>query len=205
MLAGELETRARRAGGADRALAGREGAHRRDPAHQGADRGGPRGGRARRARRRPAARRRAALRAAARARARARGRADRARRHSGERLLNEEVGPDDIAEVVAAWTGIPVSRLLEGEMQKLSRSRRACTSAWSVRTRPSRRSPTPSAARARALGDPTGRSARSCSSGRRASARPSSPARSPRCSSTTSAPCCASTCPSTWSATRCRG
>jgi ATP-dependent Clp protease ATP-binding subunit ClpB len=36
-----------------------------------------------------------------------------------ERLLNEEVGPDDIAEVVAAWTGIPVSRLLEGEMQKL--------------------------------------------------------------------------------------
>ena len=39
--------------------------------------------------------------------------------HGGERLLNEEVGPDDIAEVVAAWTGIPVSRLLEGEMQKL--------------------------------------------------------------------------------------
>jgi ATP-dependent Clp protease ATP-binding subunit ClpB len=39
--------------------------------------------------------------------------------HAGERLLNEEVGPDDIAEVVAAWTGIPVSRLLEGEMQKL--------------------------------------------------------------------------------------
>ena len=36
-----------------------------------------------------------------------------------ERLLNEEVGPDDIAAVVAAWTGIPVSRLLEGEMQKL--------------------------------------------------------------------------------------
>jgi len=39
--------------------------------------------------------------------------------HGGERLLNEEVSPDDIAEVVAAWTGIPVSRLLEGEMQKL--------------------------------------------------------------------------------------
>ena len=39
--------------------------------------------------------------------------------HGGERLLNEEVAPDDIAEVVAAWTGIPVSRLLEGEMQKL--------------------------------------------------------------------------------------
>lgn len=39
--------------------------------------------------------------------------------HGGERLLNEEVGPDDVAAVVAAWTGIPVSRLLEGEMQKL--------------------------------------------------------------------------------------
>jgi ATP-dependent Clp protease ATP-binding subunit ClpB len=39
--------------------------------------------------------------------------------HGGERLLNEEVSPNDIADVVAAWTGIPVSRLLEGEMQKL--------------------------------------------------------------------------------------
>ncbi|MDR7542802.1 MAG: ATP-dependent chaperone ClpB [Armatimonadota bacterium] len=35
------------------------------------------------------------------------------------RLLNEEVTADEIAEVVARWTGIPVSRLLEGEMQKL--------------------------------------------------------------------------------------
>ncbi|MBM3449399.1 MAG: ATP-dependent chaperone ClpB [Armatimonadetes bacterium] len=37
----------------------------------------------------------------------------------GQRLLKEEVGADDIAEVVAKWTGVPVSRLLEGEMQKL--------------------------------------------------------------------------------------
>jgi ATP-dependent Clp protease ATP-binding subunit ClpB len=35
------------------------------------------------------------------------------------RLLNEEVTADEIAEVVARWTGIPVSRLLEGEMAKL--------------------------------------------------------------------------------------
>jgi ATP-dependent Clp protease ATP-binding subunit ClpB len=35
------------------------------------------------------------------------------------RILKEEVGEDDIAEVVAKWTGIPVSRLLEGEVQKL--------------------------------------------------------------------------------------
>ncbi len=34
-------------------------------------------------------------------------------------LLKEEVGEDDIAEVVSRWTGIRISRLLEGEMQKL--------------------------------------------------------------------------------------
>jgi ATP-dependent Clp protease ATP-binding subunit ClpB len=36
-------------------------------------------------------------------------------------LLKEEVDEEDIAEVVSRWTGIPVSRLLEGEMQKLLR------------------------------------------------------------------------------------
>ncbi len=35
------------------------------------------------------------------------------------RLLKEEVDEDDIAEVVSRWTGIPVSRLMEGEMDKL--------------------------------------------------------------------------------------
>jgi len=39
---------------------------------------------------------------------------------SGERLIKEEVDEDDIAEVVARWTGIPVSRLMEGEVQKLA-------------------------------------------------------------------------------------
>ena len=34
-------------------------------------------------------------------------------------MVKEEVDEDDIAEVVARWTGIPVSRLLEGETQKL--------------------------------------------------------------------------------------
>ncbi|NKY52518.1 ATP-dependent chaperone ClpB [Nocardia vermiculata] len=38
-----------------------------------------------------------------------------------EVMLKEEVGPDDIAEVVSAWTGIPVGRMLEGETQKLLR------------------------------------------------------------------------------------
>jgi ATP-dependent Clp protease ATP-binding subunit ClpB len=35
------------------------------------------------------------------------------------RLIKEEVGEEDIAEVVSRWTGIPVSRLLEGEIEKL--------------------------------------------------------------------------------------
>lgn len=35
------------------------------------------------------------------------------------RMLKEEVGADDIADVVSKWTGVPVSKLLQGEMQKL--------------------------------------------------------------------------------------
>jgi ATP-dependent Clp protease ATP-binding subunit ClpB len=37
----------------------------------------------------------------------------------GGRLLKEEVDEEDVAEVVAKWTGIPVTRLLEGEVHKL--------------------------------------------------------------------------------------
>jgi len=40
-------------------------------------------------------------------------------RRQGKRLLNEEVTEEDIARVVASWTGIPVSRMLEGEREKL--------------------------------------------------------------------------------------
>lgn len=36
-------------------------------------------------------------------------------------MIAEKVGPDEVAEVVAAWTGIPAGRLLEGETQKLLR------------------------------------------------------------------------------------
>jgi len=38
---------------------------------------------------------------------------------NGERLLSEEVTPEDIAKVVSTWTGIPVSKMLEGEREKL--------------------------------------------------------------------------------------
>ena len=39
----------------------------------------------------------------------------------GQPLLKEEVGDEDIAEIVARWTGIPVSKLMEGEVAKLIR------------------------------------------------------------------------------------
>ena len=40
---------------------------------------------------------------------------------SGDVMLKEEVGPDDVADVVSAWTGIPAGRMLEGETAKLLR------------------------------------------------------------------------------------
>ena len=42
-----------------------------------------------------------------------------AEHRNGERMVKEEVTPDDIAEIVAKWTGIPVTRLLAGEKEKL--------------------------------------------------------------------------------------
>ena len=50
------------------------------------------------------------------------GRADRAefaKQQAQSRLIKEEVDEEDIAEVVSRWTGIPVTKLMEGEMQKL--------------------------------------------------------------------------------------
>jgi ATP-dependent Clp protease ATP-binding subunit ClpB len=42
-----------------------------------------------------------------------------ARKQGGARLIKEDVDEEDIAAVVSRWTGIPVSKLLEGEVQKL--------------------------------------------------------------------------------------
>jgi ATP-dependent Clp protease ATP-binding subunit ClpB len=41
-------------------------------------------------------------------------------RQGAARLLKEQVESEDIAEVVSRWTGVPVSKLMEGEMQKLA-------------------------------------------------------------------------------------
>jgi ATP-dependent Clp protease ATP-binding subunit ClpB len=38
---------------------------------------------------------------------------------TGQQLLKEEVGSEDVAAVVSTWTGVPVSKLLEGEIEKL--------------------------------------------------------------------------------------
>ena len=99
-------------------------------------------------------------------------------------LLRNKVTEEEIAEVVSKWTGIPVSKMLEGEREKLLRWRRRSPSASSARRRRCAPSRTRSAARARASPIRTGRTARSCSSGRPASARPSSARRSPNSCST---------------------
>ncbi|BAJ29626.1 MULTISPECIES: ATP-dependent chaperone ClpB [Kitasatospora] len=46
---------------------------------------------------------------------------DRAADEPNTSMVKEQVGPDDVADVVASWTGIPAGRLLEGESAKLLR------------------------------------------------------------------------------------
>ncbi|GAA2441236.1 ATP-dependent chaperone ClpB [Actinomadura vinacea] len=47
--------------------------------------------------------------------------AEQADDENRDAMVKEEVGPDDVADVVASWTGIPAGRLLEGETAKLLR------------------------------------------------------------------------------------
>jgi ATP-dependent Clp protease ATP-binding subunit ClpB len=51
------------------------------------------------------------------------------------RMLKEEVDEEDIAKIVSKWTGIPVSRMLEGEVKNSSTWRSGCASASSARMR----------------------------------------------------------------------
>ena len=106
-----------------RALAEREGRDRRDPRAQGAARGGAHRGREGRARGRPRARPRSCATARC-ASSTPRSRPKTARLdelQAEQQMLKEEVDEEDVAEIVAKWTGIPVSRLMEGEMSKLVR------------------------------------------------------------------------------------
>ncbi|MEO8194666.1 MAG: Clp protease N-terminal domain-containing protein, partial [Gemmatimonadales bacterium] len=43
------------------------------------------------------------------------------KQEGGRQFLKEEVTADDVAEIVARWTGIPVSRMMEGERERLTR------------------------------------------------------------------------------------
>ena len=95
-------------------------------------------------------------------------------------MVKEEVGPDDVADVVSAWTGIPAGRLLEGETGKLLRMEselgsRVIGQANAVQAV----SDAVRRARAGVSRTRTARPARSCSSGRPAWARPSWPRPSP--------------------------
>ena len=124
---------------------------------------------------------------------------------SGTPLLKEEVGAEDIAEVVGSWTGIPVSRLLEGEMEKLvhmeSRlherviGQDEAVSAVANAIRRSRAG----------LGDPDRPIGSFIFLGRPASARPSWPRRWRSFCSTPRRRWCGSTCRSTWRSIPCRG
>ena len=96
-------------------------------------------------------------------------------------MLKEEVDENDIADVVSRWTGVPVSKLLEGEMQKLLHLEDELHKRVIGQDEAVTRSRKRSCARARVSAIRTARSARSSSSARPASARPSWRARWPSC------------------------
>ena len=54
---------------------------------------------------------------------------DLKQRQGNEALVKEEVTADDIADVVSRWTGIPVSRMLQSEREKLVHLEPNCISA----------------------------------------------------------------------------
>ena len=119
-----------------------------------------------------------------------------AQKASGEGL-NEQVTSDEIAEVVSAWTGVPVSKMLQGELDKLK------TLEDELHKRVIGQDEAVTAVAARAFPTPIAPSVASSSSAPPAWARPSSPRRWPSACSTTSARWFASICPSTWRNSAC--
>ena len=106
-------------------MAGGEGSRRKQRELCGADRADEGRYRAGRAGLRPEQGRRVEVRQADPLEAQLKAEEERvAKNQGGTRLLKEEVDEEDIAEVVSRWTGIPVSKLLEGEIQKLLHARR---------------------------------------------------------------------------------
>ena len=111
---------ARAVGRHEGALAGREGRHRRDPRPQGGARGQAVGASSASttSRRRP---RSATARSPSSSARSTRPPSGSATLQATQKMLKEEVDEEDVAEVVSKWTGVPVSRLLEGEVAKLVR------------------------------------------------------------------------------------
>ena len=113
-------------------------------------------------------------------------------------VLKEEVTSEEIAEVVSAWTGVPVSKMMQGEVEKLQNleaelhkrvvGQDAAVNAVAAAVRRSRAG----------LADPNRPLGSFFFLGPTGVARRSSPRRLRTTCSTTSAPWCASTCPSTW-------
>ena len=95
--------------------------HRGHPRAQGAARAAARRVGAGRARRRPRPGRPSCATGASRRWRRSSPRQTAVTERQEQVMLKEEVGPDDVADVVSAWTGIPAGRLLEGETAKLLR------------------------------------------------------------------------------------
>ena len=79
--------------------------------------------------------RRTAVRQAASARGAAQERRAGGRGAQPNKLLRTQVGAEEIAEVVSRATGIPVSKMMQGERDKLLKMEDCCTSGWSARTR----------------------------------------------------------------------
>jgi ATP-dependent Clp protease ATP-binding subunit ClpB len=134
--------------------------------------------------------------------------ADESRLHEVQakaRYLKEEVDAEDIAEIVAKWTGIPVSKMLESERERLTRleaelARRVVGQEQAVTAVAN------AVRRSRAgLGDPNRPTGSFIFLGPPASARPRRRGRWPSSCSTTSGRWSGSTCRSTWRSTRWRG
>jgi len=83
--------------------------------------------------------------------------------HGPRKLLRSEVTEQEIAEVISRWTGIPVSKMLESEREKLLHIEDALHERVVGRTRRCAPWRTPSAAHAPGSRPTSGRSARSCS------------------------------------------
>ena len=120
-------------------------------------------------------------------------------------MLKEEVDEEDIARIVSKWTGIPVSKMLEGEVKKLvtmeERLRQRVVGQDAALERVAN-----AIRRSRAgLSDPKRPIGSFIFLGPTGSAKLNWRARWRNFYSTTSTRCCASTCPSTWRSTLSRG